>query len=296
MIPKSESLFPEFLNIETTNRCNLKCVMCPRDKMTRAEGTMDMELYRKIVADCSNYVEYIFVFGLFMDGEPLLDKLLEQRIRIAKDAGIRFVDIATNGMLLTQSRARSLVESGLDRIIIAVEDIDKDVHERIRRGCDYNRVISNLENLIAIRNEAGSTTPEIVVRMLGLEENSLHRAAFLQHWGQKVEHILIVPAHNWGGAVPIGEKVNHPNTECFYLWKQMVIHIDGTVALCCVDYDGVHKLGNARYESIYDIWHGKNFKEYRERFKNCQIDLCNNCNWIPDSIIADIRPERERLK
>lgn len=137
MIPKTDTLFPEYLNIETTNKCNLKCVMCPRDKMTRAEGTMDMDLYRKIVEDCSNYAsEHIKVFSLFMDGEPLLDDLLEERIRIARKAGIRFIEIATNGTLLTRSRARSLVESGLDSIIIALEDIDKGVHEHIRRGCN----------------------------------------------------------------------------------------------------------------------------------------------------------------
>jgi len=292
MMPQVESIFPEWLNIETTNRCNLKCVMCPRDKMTRPEGTMEMELYRKIVADCSNYVEHIKIFMPFMDGEPLLDNLLEERIRIAKNAGIRFIEIATNGTLLTKSKARSLVESGLDSIIISLE-VDKDAHERIRRGSSYNKIISNLESLLSIRNEAGSATPQITVRMLGFEETSLRREAFLQHWKTKVEQVIIQPVHNFGGAAaPFGKKVVHPNRECDYLWRLMVILVDGTVALCCLDYDGVHKLGDSRYQSLYDIWHGEKFKEYRERFKNCQIDLCNQCNWIPGSLIAHVVKSR----
>jgi MoaA/NifB/PqqE/SkfB family radical SAM enzyme/SAM-dependent methyltransferase/glycosyltransferase involved in cell wall biosynthesis len=289
MIPKSEPLFPEYFCIETTNKCNLHCVMCPRDTMTRAEGTMDMELYRKIVEDCSNFVEHILGFDVFMDGEPLLDNLLEERIKIAKNAGIRFVEIATNGTLLTKSRAKTLIESGLDNIIISLEDIDKDVHERIRRGSNYNKIISNLENLIAIRNEAGSTTPQITVRMLGFEENTSRREAFLEHWKTKVEQVIVQPLHNFGGgAEPFGKKVIHPNRECDYLWTTMVILVDGTVPLCCLDYDGVHRLGNARHESVYDIWHGEKFKEYRERFRNCQIDMCNHCDWIPGSSITHI--------
>ena len=79
-----ESLFPEFLNIETINQCNLNCVMCPIDKMTRARGTMSMELYEKIIEECRNYTHIIKNFSLFMQGEPLLDNLLERRIKIAK--------------------------------------------------------------------------------------------------------------------------------------------------------------------------------------------------------------------
>jgi len=257
---------------------------------------MDMDLYKKIVEDCGNYTEHIKSFQPFMDGEPLLDNFLEERIRIAKKAGIRFIQIATNGTLLTRSRARSLVESGLDSIIIALEDIDKDVHEQIRRGSSYNKIISNLENFISIRSEAGLTRPEIIIRMLGLEENSLHREAFLQHWKTKADQVVIVPVHNWGGAISLGRKISHPNLECSYLWRQMVILVDGTVALCCLDYDGVHVLGNVYNESLYDIWHGEKFAEYREKFKNCQVDLCSRCNWIPGSLIAyDVRDRASHM-
>jgi radical SAM protein with 4Fe4S-binding SPASM domain len=288
-----ELIFPEAINVETINRCNLKCVMCPRDRMTRPQGTMDIELYRKIVADCRNYVEHIANFDLFMDGEPLLDKLLEERIRIAKAAGIKVVNFATNGTLLTQPRAKSLIGSGLDRIVIDVDGMDKDSYEKIRRGSNYDGVIANVENLIAVKHEIGSARPEITVRMVGLEETKLQRGAFLRYWKGKVDHAVILPGHNWGGTIPVGEKVNHRNAPCSYLWRQMIIHMDGTVVLCCMDYEGVHKLGNVCYESIYDIWHGEKFGQYRQRFENSEIDLCNHCNWIPSSVIADVIPERD---
>lgn len=286
-------IFPEALNIETTNRCNLKCIMCPRERMTRLQGKMDMGLYRKIVADCRGYAEYISLFDLFMDGEPLLDDLLEEKIRIAKAAGIRVINFATNGVLLNQSRAKSLIESGLDRIVVDVDGIDKDTYEHIRRGSNYDKVILNVENLIALKKEIGSPKPEVTVRMIGLEQTSLYKGAFLQYWKGKADHTVILPGHNWGGAVQVGEKVNHRNAPCSYLWRQMIIHIDGTVVLCCMDYEGVHKLGNVSYESIYDIWHGEKFHEYRQMFENSEIDLCKHCNWIPSSVIADVIPERD---
>ena len=37
-------------NIELTNRCPMKCIMCPRTyDMTRAKGFMDYELFKNIV-------------------------------------------------------------------------------------------------------------------------------------------------------------------------------------------------------------------------------------------------------
>ena len=150
---KQEPLFPEGLNIETINRCNLRCVMCPADKMTRPRGIMEMKLYEKIIEECSNYIKIIKNFSLFMQGEPLLDNLLEERIRMAREAGIPNIEIATNGTLLTPARAKKLIDAGLDRIVIAIEDTDKNVHESIRVGSKYKRVIANIENLIFTRNK-----------------------------------------------------------------------------------------------------------------------------------------------
>ncbi len=290
MIPESAPQFPRSLNVETTNRCNLDCVMCPRKKMTRAEGTMDMELYRKIVADCAGYVQHIGAFLPFMDGEPLMDSLLEERIRIAKDAGIKFTQIATNGTLLTPSRSRSLIESGLDSVIISLDHIHEQGHEDIRRGARYDRIVSNVDSFVAIRDEAGSRSPQVTVRMLDMGLNTAATEPFMEHWRSRVERVTVVPAHNWGGAVPFGGHRSHPNTECWYLWGNLVILVDGTVALCCLDYDGAHKLGDVRHESIYDIWHGEKFSEYRDRFRNGRIDLCSRCNWVPDLVIADTAP------
>jgi len=73
--------------------------------------------------------------------------------------------------------------------------------------------------------------------------------------------------HNGGGTEPFGRKVSYANSKCDYLWKSMVILIDGRVSLCCLDYDGVYTLGNVYDESIYDIWHGEKYKLYRKNIK-----------------------------
>ena len=44
-------IFPDRVYIESTNHCNLKCIMCPTGLgvIQRPKGYMDMDLYRRIV-------------------------------------------------------------------------------------------------------------------------------------------------------------------------------------------------------------------------------------------------------
>ena len=81
--------FPPEVNIENTNVCNAECVMCPREKLTRPYGFMDFSLFEKIVKEISRrrFTTKSIHFHNF--GEPLLDKLLPARIRLAKKYGIQ---------------------------------------------------------------------------------------------------------------------------------------------------------------------------------------------------------------
>src|SRR5512136_2474234 len=47
-LEKHRSRDPVLFNIETTNACNMRCVMCPRTTMmTRRVETLDMETFKK---------------------------------------------------------------------------------------------------------------------------------------------------------------------------------------------------------------------------------------------------------
>jgi hypothetical protein len=44
-----DSPVPPSLQLEPTNFCNLRCVSCPRDNMTREKGFMEFNLFKKII-------------------------------------------------------------------------------------------------------------------------------------------------------------------------------------------------------------------------------------------------------
>src|SRR5205085_3542714 len=94
-------ILPEIVQIESTNICNAKCVFCPRDEMHRREGIMSFELFTKVVDECVTLG--ITHVRLHNYGEAFMDRPLVDKIRYAKDRGIKEVDRIASGSVFTDT-------------------------------------------------------------------------------------------------------------------------------------------------------------------------------------------------
>ena len=81
-------------------------------------------------------------------GEPFIDRQLVEKVRYAKQKGIREVGMISNGSLITEKVARGMIEAGLDAINISVDAAGKEVFESTRLGLNYDKVIANIERLV----------------------------------------------------------------------------------------------------------------------------------------------------
>ncbi len=112
---------PEIVQIESTNICNAKCVFCPRDEMHRRQGIMTFDLFSKIVDECAELgITHVRVHNY---GEPFVDRQLVEKVRYAKQKGIKEVGMISNGSLITEQVARGMIEAGLDAINISVDAV-----------------------------------------------------------------------------------------------------------------------------------------------------------------------------
>jgi MoaA/NifB/PqqE/SkfB family radical SAM enzyme len=163
---RDEAPLPEIVQIESTNICNAKCVFCPRDEMARKQGVMDMELFKKVVDECVELgIEHVRMHNY---GEPFVDRQLVDKVRYAKQKGVPQVGMISNGSLITETAARGMIEAGLDAINISVDASGKEVFERTRVGLKYDKVIANVERLLALRHLAsrfGEIPHDFVVRL-----------------------------------------------------------------------------------------------------------------------------------
>lgn len=276
---------PVNIYVETTNLCNSDCLMCPHPRMKRAKGTMDMGVFERIVDNASN--SGMREIGLSLMGEPFLDEILFKRVRYIKEKGLR-TTFNTNASLLSESNARLLIETEVDEIRISIDAFKKETYERIRVGLCYEKVVSNIKWLIALKKEMHKKYPTITLNYVCLKENYSEGYLFYNYWKDKVDKIIMAFPRDWAGqiglngneSIHIGDSIPTKNP-CDNLWKDLVVLRDGNVALCCNDYDGKIIMGNVLEQGIMGVWNGERFRYYRKMHiadKRDKLPLCNQCS------------------
>ncbi|WP_279146138.1 radical SAM/SPASM domain-containing protein [Clostridium tyrobutyricum] len=136
---------PALVDINITNRCNLKCGYCsvsagPNTSEDKELTVSDFEMLFKDLDDMK--VHRISLSG----GEPFVRKdffeILEktQKYKFAKV-------INTNGILITDDVARKLSKYNFDRICVTIDGSNPAVHESIRGQGTFKKSIEGIKNL-----------------------------------------------------------------------------------------------------------------------------------------------------
>jgi len=275
--------YPVELIIEPTNYCNLNCIMCPRDRMKREIGMMNLSLFKKIIDESKNYVEFIY---LHLFGEPLFHKDIFRMITYAKKAGIN-VGLSTNATILSKKNTFNLLNSKLHLLILSLDNPSKDTYDKIRVGGDYEKIE---KNVIYFLNELEKFKykPEVVIQMIDLECSRAEQNLFKNKFSKYSSiHVKIKGLCDWAGQVEeinklVGSKAPLGNSKCFEPWRALTIYWDGTVVPCCYDFDGAYILGNVRKSNIKEIWNGALMQEFRNSHlvDKSQLNLCKSCSTI----------------
>ena len=264
---------PEIVQIESTNICNAKCVFCPRDDMHRRQGIMTVELFRKIVDECVELgITHVRMHNY---GEAFIDKKLVEKVRYAKQQGIKEVGMISNGSLITDQIARGMIDAGLDAINISVDASGKEVFESTRIGLKYDKVIANIERLVRLRAESGKRRPKLILSFVR-QNNSADEQAFIEHWRTVADKIHVTDLHNWAGTLNKESDVNYP---CYRPWLTFTALWDGRVSLCCADFDGKTILGDLNTHSIAEIWNAQAYRDVRrQHLESGGPDICRACD------------------
>ncbi len=161
---------PRCVFIEVTNRCNLSCGTCVRG-FTHYEPLRDLTTaeFAAIVAQFPA-VERAVLHGL---GEPLLNRHLPAMIRHLKERHITVL-FNSNGTLLTREWQEVLVRSGLDEFRLSLDTPDAETYARIRGRPLFQRVVENIEGLVAAKRKLGAETPRVSIWSVGTKDN-LHQ-------------------------------------------------------------------------------------------------------------------------
>jgi len=277
--------FPPVILVELNTFCNLNCIMCPQDKLTRSKGNMDFNLWKKIIDEVKKESPGTEIWPALM-GEPFaLGKDLFKYIKYASLNNIK-IFLNTNLLLFKEEYLDDLFNSGIQKIIIGMDGIKKETYEKIRVNSDYDKFMKKLKFILNERKKRNLTSPEISLQYIVMEENYNEEEEFIEYWeNQGFELTLKIKRRTgWSdGVKPDHEIVNLNKNEripCTWLLRQMTIFWNGLVPQCDGDWNGEKIEGDVKNQTIKDIWNGS-LKKVRD------MHLSDNYNFWPCNVCED---------
>jgi len=287
---------PVIYNIETTNACNMRCEMCPRTTMmTRPIETMSKELFEKVVNQLrpwskeewdrwekfvaekyrinkdevneNHFFLYVIpkVIVLHGYGDPLLDKNIPDYVEMMTKKGLLSY-FSCNPANINMERTIETFENGLDYIKYSVESVDDLRHKEVRgQQSNFTESYKNIMKLLDIKAQRNLKTT-IVITMINLnkpwqqEEFEKLQDAFK---GMNAYVYLKSQDQQWYEDNKQSTQSIHWIEFCQFPWSSMTIKSNGESVECVEDFNNEVILGNARTDSLYDIWNGEKYKRFR---------------------------------
>ncbi len=272
--------YPRPLNVhvEINNTCNLDCVMCPRDRLTRRLTLMDDDLFRSVVRQLAGMG--VSSFSMFLFGDPLCHPRLDELVAYAREHGVDPV-LNTNALALTGERSRKLLDAGLKTVIFSVDGVTPEVYAEIRRGGDLERVRANILRFLELAS-GYRPRPTTVLQYAVSNINEHEVDAFRAFWEGKVDRLHFTRVTEYAGieGLKTYEYKTRERRPCPDTWSKMVILADGTVTTCCLDLNGDLGMGDAAATPLRDIWRSPRWRALRRahrRLKFAEYPICDTC-------------------
>ncbi len=310
----SRSELPYVDQIETTNNCNLRCVMCPRTKhMTRAIiNSMRMDLFCCIIDEIEEYeqekkhlgiseADYklngpfnlqwqgsdhdIFDLRLHHFGAPLLDPEIINRVQYVTDNASFGTQLSETVINLKIEKVRELFHANLRRLIIAIDATNADEFIQIRgRKIDFVKEMQRVQEIVELKKKEGAST-KIDIQVIELSKTDADE--FSKIWGAH-ENVGILrksffPYPDIDRSLGKQSESDFSGS-CDFPYTSITVMADGRVVPCCADYNGEVVLGDLNTQNLYEVWNGDPFKLFRERFVKSLFspnDLCKRCGHYP---------------
>ena len=264
--------------VEITNYCNLSCSFCSKD--TREKREMTVSEFRMVISKIKDYTENIY---LHVKGEPLLHSNLDEILSICDENKVN-LKITTNGTLLAK-RKDILLKHNIKQISISLHcennfpNYFEDVFNTSDELSKKTTIVYRIWTLPTLDLDKFST--KIVDKIINYYKLDLDIIDKIKHEkATKIAENIYLDKNyefNWP---KISNKKSDIGT-CLGTKDHIGILSDGNVTPCCLDSDGVIRLGNIFESDLEDIINGDLFKKINNGFNNRRLvcDLCRSCTY-----------------
>lgn len=277
--------------VEIISVCNLACSFCP--PTNRTKGIIKVEDFKRILDQLKPHTKYIY---LHVKGEPLMHPRIDQLLDAAHEKGFK-VNITTNGTLIKKNREKLLCKPALRQINFSLHSFDGhegsenrekylgDILEFVREAKEQGILISyRLWNLqrgqsTDLARRRNRETLDIIEKEYNLDYKIEEKV--VPGGGVKVAHnVYLNQDHEFRWPSLLAPE-DEGKGFCHALRSHAAILVDGTVVPCCLDGDGIIKLGNVNEQSFSEIVEGERANRIVDGFSNrvAVEELCRKCGF-----------------
>lgn len=269
------------IRFEVSTKCNYNCCICPRDKLTRAKETMSLKLFRdlldRILKETDQYDTVTFP-GM---GEPLLDDTLEGKIRYARKKGLNVL-ILSNGSLLDVEMFRRFDRLGVSSVRISLYGDDPLSYLKMH-GIKNKRLFEKIKETLTEISELKRRTQLLLTFNILSGVNSENVESWIKYWKGRADLIEVWRPHNWVDGKSLRKVQPDKIDTCGRPFKgPLQIQVDGTVNMCCFDFDGKLTVGDLKSQSLKEIFDSPMYRKIMKHhssgsFKGSGL-ICENCD------------------
>ena len=309
---KKDIPHPTTISLELTNKCNLKCSMCPREHKFGEgliHGNMSTEMARRIIDENYPYLQSMGLVGL---GESLFAPNLvdvAKYIKSKKKSIIIFISTNANFRDFIERVTPALPY--LDTIQISIDGTGE-TYEKIRVGGSYDLFLKNVKKLVELIKPYHI---DLMFNMVMSKDNYTEMPAIIELSAElgipfvnfNYMNLACIPEIDTGyydffrtdefkGVMNKARATaqKYPNIEvtglddfdsnwvgkCNLVWNHFQINHDGEVPPCCgKPFPQELSFGNVNKQPLMEVLNSPAAKKFRKSWETKkQHPFCNQCH------------------
>jgi len=166
---------PRYVEIEVTTICPRKCIMCEHTYWKdQEERHLSLDEFKFIV----NQFPKLRWLHLTGEGSAFTNPEYIKMLEYAKKKNI-CVYLVDSFDHIPPDCLEKLIDLRIEGVYLSLDGSTKETYEKLRVGCDFGRVLKNINRFIELKKKKKSLLPEISFRYIVMKHNVGEMADFL---------------------------------------------------------------------------------------------------------------------
>lgn len=294
--------FPSMIAIQTINRCNSNCVMCPYSAITAKKklNLMTFDLFDKILSELK-YQKGFKRLVFCLESEPLMDARLVKFAKKFKEVlPDKELEIVTNGILLNPKTIKE-VYNYFDLVSISVNAFKKETYNKVMNGLDFDVLTNNLDLI----SKNPFYLKKTILRFINTKDNQYEKKIFKKYFNRKGFMVFGFDINKRLGSVDDFENIkpasNFIKKIKFSVYKifgkflfptcpipffGMYVKANGDCIQCFNDWKN-NVIDNISKKSIKQVFNSKKYKKIRLLMKKNSLTknlICKDCDLYKEGL------------